>query len=81
MMNKQTRMDVYSDHQVPMDVACFCRTRKFMPSAVALGSALRAKDAAQAALDKAHEDLEKAEAVVKSRVQAMESTMREMGEK
>lgn len=80
-MDKATRMDVYSDHQVPMDVACFCRTRRFMPSAVALGSSLRAKDAAKAALDKAQQDLDAAETEVKSRVLAMEETMRQMGEK
>lgn len=80
-MNKLTRMDVYSDHQVPMDVACFCRTRRFMPSAVALGSALRSKDAAKAALDKAQKALEDAEASVAYRVAEMEATMRQMGEK
>lgn len=80
-MDKATRMDVYSDHQVPMDVACFCRTRRFMPSAVALGSALRAKDSAKAALDRAQQDLDAAETEVKSRVLAMEATMRQMGEK
>lgn len=80
-MDKLTRMDVYSDHQVPMDVACFCRTRRFMPSAVALGSALRAKDDAKAALDRAQQELTRAEALVKSRVHSMEETMRAMGEK
>ena len=81
MMDKATRMDVYSDHQVPMDVACFCRTRRFMPSAVALGSALRTKNAAQAALEDAQRAVDHAEQEVKTRVASMEATMRQMGEK
>lgn len=80
-MNKALKLDVYSDPQVPMDVACFCRTRKFIPSAVALGSALRAKNAAQAALEDAQRAVDAAEREVEVRVRSMEDTMRQMGEK
>lgn len=76
-----TKLDVYSDHQVPFDVAAFCRGRRFMPTSVALASALRRKEDAQSALVAAQDALDAAEGEVARCVGDMEQRMREMGEK
>lgn len=62
------KMDVYSDHMVPFDLAAWCRGRKFHPKAASLSKALRDKEAARQAVYAAEAALDLAEQSVKSAV-------------
>lgn len=75
------KLDVYSDRQVPFDIAAFCRGRRHLPVAVALANTLRKKEVAQKALDAAHTALYTAENAVTNAVNEMAAKMQELGER
>lgn len=81
MGNTNPKMDVYSDHQVPFDVAAFCRGRRYMPEVVRLGNALRVKEDAKAALEAAERRVLVRESEVEIACKALSDKMQEMGER
>jgi hypothetical protein len=68
MSNGTGKMDAYSDHMVPFDLAAWCRGRKFHPKAATLAKTLRAKEEARAAIYAAERALDLAEQEVKAAV-------------
>lgn len=77
-MNTQ-KLDVYSDHMVPFDLAAWCRGRRFHPESVALARALQDKDAARKAVRDAEQALEAAEDAVRATVASLQAHVEKEG--
>ncbi len=73
------KMDVYSDHMVPFDLAAWCRGRRFHPKAAELSKQLRAKEEARQAIYAAEAALDLAENAVKAAVQALAAHVEKEG--
>ena len=73
------KFDILSDHQVPFDMAAFCRGRVHNPATVALVKALKEKAEAQRAIDDATRLLELREALVNAAVTSVDEFMKREG--
>lgn len=78
-MGHSPKMDVYSDHMVPFDLAAWCRGRKFNPKAVALAKALNEKETARAGVLAAERRLDASEAAVKAAVAELQGHIEQEG--
>lgn len=80
-MSNVPKFDIFSDPQVPIDMACFARQRVYRLEVVRLRTALTDLANAKQELDDAEEGLRHAEKEVARRVEELNEYMKKTGER